>query len=85
MRKCSAGACPPLGAGGAWQNPPCQLAVPSHNSGYSYLRVPAPAGTSDWYESMSRTPIRDAPSNQSRRRLSNGETCRIVDRGPRAE
>ena len=53
MRKCSAGACPPLGAGGAWQNPPCQLAVPSHNSGFSYLRVPAPAGTSDWYESMS--------------------------------
>ena len=25
----------------------------------SYLRVPAPAGMSDWYESLSRTPIRD--------------------------
>ena len=25
----------------------------------SYLGVPATAGTSDWYESMSRTPIRD--------------------------
>ena len=36
MRKCSAvedyarrGACPPLGSGGARQNPPCQLAVPN--------------------------------------------------------
>ena len=27
---------------------------------FSYLGVPAPAGMSDWYESMSRTPIRDA-------------------------
>ena len=26
---------------------------------FSYLRVPAPAGMSDCYESMSRTPIRD--------------------------
>ncbi len=26
---------------------------------FSYLRVPAPAGMSDWYESMSRTPILD--------------------------
>ena len=26
---------------------------------FSYLGVPAPAGMSDWYESMSRTPIRD--------------------------
>ena len=91
MRKCSAGACPPLGPGrgpgtirrelhssafppavnvvrglvprrgrgGVWQSPPCQFAVPSHNSGFSYLGVPAPAGTSDCYESMSRTTIRD--------------------------
>ncbi len=85
MRECSAGACPPLGSGGAWQNPPCQFAVPNHSSGFSYLGVPAPAGMSDWYESMSRTPIRDVPSNQPRCRLSTGETCRIVDRWPRAE
>ena len=26
---------------------------------FSHLGVPAPAGTSDWHESMSRTPIRD--------------------------
>ena len=26
---------------------------------FSYLGLPAPAGTSDWYESMSRTPFRD--------------------------
>ena len=26
---------------------------------FSYLGVPAPAGMCDWYESMSRTPIRD--------------------------
>ena len=29
---------------------------------FSYLGVPAPAGMSDWYESMSRTPIRDVPA-----------------------
>ena len=56
------GLVPRWGRGGAWQNPPCQFAVPSHNSGSSYLGVPAPAGMSDWYESMSRTPIRDAPT-----------------------
>ena len=79
MRKCSAvedfarrGACPPLGAGGAWQNPPCQLAVPSHNSGYSYLRVPAPAGTSDWYENTRLPKRRQAPSFP-RKRESRGE------------
>ena len=38
------------GGGGAWQNPRCQLAVPSHNSSFSYLVVPAPAGISDCYE-----------------------------------
>ena len=37
------------------------------------------------YESMSRTTIRDVPSNQPRFRLSTGESCRIVDRWPRAE
>ena len=57
--ECSAGACPPLGRRGAWQNPPCQFAVPSHNSSFSYLGVPATTGMSDCYESMSRTPIRD--------------------------
>ena len=34
---------------------------------------------------MSRTPIRDAPCNQPRCRLSTGETCRIVDRWSKAE
>ena len=43
----------------AWQNPPCQFAVPIHNSNFSYLGVPTPAGMSDCYESMSWTPIRD--------------------------
>ena len=38
-----------------------------------------------WYESMSRTPIRDAPSNQPRCRLSTGESCRVVDRCSIAE
>ena len=66
MGKCSAvedyarrGAVPRWGRGGAWQNSRCQFAVPSHNTSFSYLGVPAPAGMSDWYESMSRTPIRD--------------------------
>ena len=54
MRKCSAGLVPRRGRGGAWQNPPRQFAVPNHNSGFSYLGVPAPAGKSDCYESMSR-------------------------------
>ena len=64
MRKCSAGG-PPWGRGGAWQNPPCQFAVPSHNSGFSYLGVPA--SMSDCYERMSRTTIRDRlpPLNSS--------------------
>ena len=42
MRKCSAvedsrgeGLVPRWGRGGAWQNPPCQFAVLSHNSGIS--------------------------------------------------
>ena len=38
---------------------------------FSHLGVPAPAGVGDWYESMSRTPIRDErfpPPNSSFRR-----------------
>ena len=66
--KCSAGApvVPRWGRGGAygWQNPPCQFTVPNHNSRFSYLGVPAAAGMSDCYESMSRTPIRDRPLQQ---------------------
>ncbi len=53
------GLVPRWGRGGAWQNPPCQLAIPNHNSGFSYLGAPAPAGMGDCYESMSRTTIRD--------------------------
>ena len=47
------GLVPRWGGGGAWQNPRCQFAVPSHNSSPSYLGAPAPAGMSDCYESMS--------------------------------
>ena len=61
MRKCVArGLVPRRGRGGAWQNPPCQFAVPNLNSRFSYLGVPAPAGMSDSYENMSRTLIRDS-------------------------
>ena len=58
------GLVPRWGRGGAWQNPSCRFAVPNHNSGFSYLGVPAPAGMSDCYESMSRTTIRDRPLRQ---------------------
>ena len=58
------GLVPRWGRGGAWQNPPCRFAAPNHNSRFSYLGVPAPAGMSDWHESMSRTPIRDRPLQQ---------------------
>ena len=51
------GLVPRWGRGRAWQNPPCQFAVPSHNSSFSYLGVPAPAGMSDWYENAP-TPLR---------------------------
>ena len=44
------GLVPRWGRVGAPQNPPCQTAVPSHNSNFSYLGVPAAAGMSDWYE-----------------------------------
>ena len=53
------GLVPRWGRVGEWQNRPRQLAVPSHNSSFSYLGVPAATGMSDWYESMSRTRIRD--------------------------
>ena len=57
------GLLPDRGRGGAWQNPR-PFAVPNHNSGFSYLGVPAAAGMNDCYESMSRTPIRDRPLRQ---------------------
>ena len=79
------GLVPRWGRGGVWQNPRCQFAAPSHNSGSSCLGVPAPAGTSHCNENMSRTTIRDVPSNQPRRRLSTGESCRVVDRWSMAE
>ena len=41
------GLVPRWGRGGAWQNPPCRLAVPSHNSGFSHLGAPATAGMCD--------------------------------------
>ena len=44
------GLVPRWGRGEAWQNPQRQFAVPSHNSNFSYLGVPAAAGMSDWYE-----------------------------------
>ena len=55
------GLVPRWGRGGAWQNPPCQLAIPNHNSGFSHLGVPAPAGMiHDWYENSIRRP-RECP------------------------
>ncbi len=48
QEKCSAGACPQLGAGCVAQTTP----DPSINqcTQFSYLGLPAPAGMSDWYE-----------------------------------
>ncbi len=60
---------------------------------FSYLGVPAPAGMGDWYESMSRTPIRDrwllSPNSLlPRRRKSKegmgGGTARINHRSSNA-
>ena len=65
MRKCSAGACPRWGRGGAWQNPTRQFAVPNHNSGFSNLGVPAPAGMTDWYEN--RPPLSSFPRKRESR------------------
>ena len=58
------GLVPRWGRGGAWQNPQCQFTVPNHDSGFSYLGLPAPAGISDCDESVSRTTIRDRPLRQ---------------------
>ena len=44
------GLVPRWGRVGAWQNPPCQFAVLTYNSGFSYLGLPAQAGMSDDYE-----------------------------------
>ena len=44
------GLVPRWGRGGEWQNPTREFAEPTHDSGFSYLGVPAPAGMSDWYE-----------------------------------
>ena len=52
------GLVPRWGGGGAWQNPRCQFAVPSHNSSSSYLGVPTPTGMSDCYENRFPPPIR---------------------------
>ena len=60
------GLVPRWGVGGAWQNPPCQLAVPSHTSGSSYLGVTAPAGMGDWYENRPSRQLQFAtPANPS--------------------
>ena len=53
------GLVPRWGRAWAWQNPPCEFAPKDLNSVFSYLCVPVRDGMSDWYESMSRTPIRD--------------------------
>ena len=79
------GLVPRWGRGGAWQNPPYQFAKLSYNSSFSHVRVPAPAGVSDYYESMSGTSIRNVPSDQPRSRLFTGKTCRVVDRWSMAE
>ncbi len=60
MRECSAGACPPLGSG--WGV--AESAVPSHNSGFPYLGVPAAAGMSDWYEDALKR-LSSAPARPS--------------------
>ena len=57
--KCSAGACPPLGSGCGVAEPAVPIRCTKPHLRLSYLGVPAPAGMSDCYESMSRTPIRD--------------------------
>ena len=62
------GLVPRWGGGGAWQNPRCQFAVPSHNSSFSYLGVPATAGMSDCYENR---PLRQPLIRHSRRPFVN--------------
>ena len=60
IEKCRAGACPPPGAGCVAQTTP-DPPINNQCTQFSYLGVPAPAGISNCYESMSRTPIRDRP------------------------
>ena len=64
------GLVPRWGGGGAWQNPGCQFAVQSHNSSFSHLGVPAPAGMSDRYENalkrLSSAPATPRPSFRRR-------------------
>ena len=64
------GLVPRWGRSGAWQNPPCQLAIPNHNSGFSHLGAPATAGMGDCYENSYPLPPN---SSFSRKRESRGE------------
>ena len=48
--------------GEGWHQPHTNTS--NDQASFSYLRVPAPAGMPDCYESMSRTPIRDRPLRQ---------------------
>ncbi len=50
MGNVARGLVPRWGQGGERENPPCQFAEPTHDSGFTSLGVPAPAGMSDWYE-----------------------------------
>ena len=72
MRKCSAAeyesrrlrearGLSPAGVGVGCGRIRCQFAVPNHNSGFSYLGVPAPAGMSDSYESPAFILLRGLP------------------------
>ena len=50
----------PESRGEGWHQPHPNTS--NDQASFSYLGVPAPVGMSDCYESMSRTPIRDRPS-----------------------
>ena len=67
--KCSAGACPQLGAECVAQTTP----DPSINqcTQFSCFRVPAPAGMSDWYENALKR-LSSAPANPSIRHSREG-------------
>ena len=71
------GLVPRWGGGGAWQNPPCQFAPPSHNSSFSYRGVPAPAGMSDCYENALE-PLSTAPLNPNIPRSRHSGAPRFV-------
>ena len=68
------GLVPRWGGGGAWQNPRCQFAVPSHNSSSSYLGVPTPTGMSDCYENRFPPPISSFLRKQESRGEGEGKT-----------